>query len=57
MIFGAIPFAKESFHLKMIENGFAEGIDSFEQQEIGMVFGREHAVEHHPLGAFTEIVF
>jgi len=54
-IFDVVPFAKEDFHLQMIEDGLSEGIDSAEERKSRLI-ARDYAVQHDPLAALAEIV-
>jgi len=56
-ILDTLPFLKEKFHLKVIEDGLAEGIDAAEQDKFGIRGGGDHTIEDDPFAAFAEIVF
>ena len=52
----AIPFLEEGFHLEVIEDGFAEGINAREQNVI-LVGGGDDSVQNDPLAVLAQIVF
>lgn len=56
-IFHVFPFPQKFMHLQVIEDGFAEGVDTAEQGERSRGVSGNQGVENHPFAAFAQIVF
>src|SRR5581483_4231172 len=61
IVLGAVlqarPFFDEAFHLKMVEDRLAKGIDAAKQREVPFIAGGNHVVKHYPIAALSQIIF
>src|ERR1700678_3078359 len=53
----ALPLFEKTFHLQVVEDSLAEGVDAAQQRERAIFAGRDDSVEQNPFTAFSEIIF